>query len=321
VEAPAGPPPDFFGRARLRGYRNPMGTYQLVDVTNCNMCGAPASDAKVLGRRLNRRQGLRPTARVGMATTIMRCKTCHLVFANPMPLPEDIGQHYDLDPEVYWDQDHLDKPDLGDLAERFHALWRGEGTPRALDIGAGLGQTMRALERSGFDVYGIEPSATFRKRAIELGIDETRLQHTGIEGADFPAQQFDYVSFGAVLEHIADPAAALERAISWTKPDGLVWVHVPSSRWLVARALNAIYRAQGLDYVTNISPMHSPFHLYEFGLESFERHGQKAGYEVADTRMLVCSTYAPPPLDRVARAVMDRTDTGMIIEVWLRARG
>jgi SAM-dependent methyltransferase len=304
----------------MRRYGNAMATYKLVEATHCNMCGTSAADAKVLGRRLNRHQGLRPRSKVGVATTIVRCRACHLVFANPLPLPEDIGQHYDLDPEVYWDQAHLDKPELGDLADRFRALWTGGGTPRALDIGAGLGQTMRALGENGFDAYGIEPSATFHKRAVEMGLDPERLVNTGIEEASFPQEHFDYVSFGAVLEHVADPAAALERALSWTRPDGLVWVHVPSSRWLVARVLNGIYRAQGLDYVTNISPMHSPFHLYEFGLESFRRHGERAGYEVVDSRFLVCSTYAPPPLDRVARAVMDRTDTGMIVEVWLRSR-
>ena len=32
---------------------------------------------------------------------------------------------------------------------------------------------------------------------------------------------------------------------------------------------------RGTNYVTNISPMHSPFHLYEFGLKSFEELGKK----------------------------------------------
>jgi hypothetical protein len=146
-----------------------------------------------------------------------------------------------------------------------------------------------------------------------------RLVETTIENAEFQADSFDYVSFGAVLEHLSDPAGSLARALSWTRSDGLIWMAVPSSRWLVGRAVNAMYRVQGLDYVTNISPMHSPFHLYEFTRESFERHGERAGYEIEDSRIFVCDPFVPGPLASVARCMMDTTGTGMTLQVWLRA--
>ena len=37
----------------------------------------------------------------------------------------------------------------------------------------------------------------------------------------------------------------------------------------------------GTNYVTNLNPMHVPYHLYEFDLKSFEVNAKKLGYESA----------------------------------------
>jgi len=88
---------------------------------------------------------------------------------------------------------------------------------------------------------------------------------------------------------------------------------------LVARLLNLAYRVRGLDYVTNLSPMHPPYHLYEFTLESFVQHGRRTSYSVVDHRFYVCETFLPRVVDRLANRVMTATNTGMQLEVWLRA--
>ncbi|MEA2273211.1 MAG: hypothetical protein QOI98_1919 [Solirubrobacteraceae bacterium] len=288
------------------------------------MCGSPVDDAKVLGRRLNTRQGLRPARKVGITTSVLRCRRCGLVFANPLPLPEHLAQHYELDPEEYWDPEYVNSggDTLEAYVDTFRRLWRGQRTPSALDVGAGTGQNMVTLGQRGFDVYGLEPSASFRERALKRDeLQPERLLHARVEEADFPEESFDFISLGAVLEHLPDPAASLERALRWLRRDGLMWVAVPSSRWLVARILNTIYRLQGLDYVTNISPMHSPFHLYEFTRDTFGLHGSQAGYRVEESRVVVCDTFAPRPLRGIAYRIMAATDTGMILEVWLRKTG
>jgi hypothetical protein len=61
--------------------------------------------------------------------------------------------------------------------------------------------------------------------------------------------------------------------VEWLAPNGQIYAEVPSARWLIGRMLNLAYRVRGIDYVTNLSPMHSPYHLYEFELKSFQRHG------------------------------------------------
>src|SRR4051812_36351300 len=128
--------------------------YILREITRCNMCAAPITDAKVLGRRLSRSQGLRPTRRIGWSITVMRCGKCGLVFANPQPTPGDVGQHYEGAPEDYWVPDALAEggPDhFRYEIDPFHRLWEGDGRPVALDVGAGLGRTLASLTAGGFE--------------------------------------------------------------------------------------------------------------------------------------------------------------------------
>lgn len=294
--------------------------YVLSSVERCNMCGA--GEAKVLGRRLNTSQGIRPTRRVGMATTVMRCQSCGLVYSNPQPLPKDIGQHYDTPVEDYWKPEYFDEDpeDFRDQAAIFRGLWGETGTPVALDIGAGLGKCVRSLLAQGFDAHGLEPSPAFRDAAIGRGgITADRITLGAIEDADLPAATFDFVTFGAVLEHIADPAGAIERALGWTKPGGLIHLEIPSSDWLTSKVINTVYRLQGLDYVTNLSPMHPPYHLYEFTAQSFEAHAARNGHSVALVRRLLgVDTFLPGP-NQVWHGLMARTGGEMLIEVWLRA--
>jgi SAM-dependent methyltransferase len=293
-------------------------TYRFEPVTACVMCGS--AEARTLGRRLNGHQGLRPRRAVGVATTVVQCRACGLIYANPRPVPETLAQHYDRPPEEYWQARYFEDETgyFGSNADRFRHLWDGNGVPRALDIGAGLGKAMAALERQGFDAFGIEPSAEFHDRAIANGIDPDRLQLAAVEDAEYEPNTFDFVIFGAVLEHLHDPATALARAVVWLAPGGLILIEVPSASWLLSRLLNLANRARGLDYVTNLSPMHPPYHLYEFTLDSFERHARRAAYEVVDHRFYPCDTFLPSPADAFAAHVMAATDTGMQLEVWLR---
>lgn len=294
-----------------------MSTYTYTTLTACPMCLHP--EQRVLGRRLNGHQGLRPRKVLGIATTVVRCTGCGLIFANPRPAPESISDHYEKAPEEYWRPHQLEGDDPGGIPlDNFGRLHPADGgARRALDVGAGLGQDMAQLNRAGFDTWGLEPSAAFRERAIDQGARPDRLQLATVESAEYEPQQFDLVSFGAVLEHLADPAFAIERALQWLAPGGLMFAEVPSARWLMARLLNLVYRAQGTDYVTNLSPMHDPYHLYEFTIQAFERHGARAGYRVAEASVMACETFLPKRIEPPVQRLMDLTGTGLQLAVWL----
>lgn len=285
------------------------------------MCGASTEQAKVLGRRMNCSQGVRPKRKVGISTTIMQCRSCTLIFANPLPVPFNISQHYGTPPEEYWHQNYfqIDENYFKPQIETFLKLYGKSENLQALDIGAGVGKCVKALENSGFTAYGLEPSEPFYTRALEkTKISPEKLTLTSLEDAEYADEQFDFITFGAVLEHLYDPSSSILKSLKWLKPEGLIHLEVPSSMWLTNKIYNLIYRIQGLDYVGNISPMHNPFHLYEFGLKSFKIHAEKNGYKIARHQFMVCDTFLPKVLDSIVKPIMKKTDMGMQLEIWLR---
>jgi SAM-dependent methyltransferase len=285
------------------------------------MCGSGVEYQTFFGRRLDKRQGLWPRQKAGITTSIFRCRTCGLIYPNPMPIPDSLEQHYDVAPEEYWGEVPFEAGDPSTLIRTFTRL---SGTRphscAALDIGAGVGKAMIALGRAGFDVYGIEPSPSFRRAAIErMGVPEGRLKLASAETADFSNDSFDFIHFAAVMEHLVDPATALRKIMRWLKPRGFVYVEVPSSAFLLSRVVRLFYSLTGAgDYVINTCPMHAPYHLYEFGLESFTRHGVEAGYSVASHEYYACADYMPRWAVGPFNAVMGWTNTGMQLAVWLR---
>ena len=297
-------------------------SYTFVPVDACDMCGAGPNRFRLMGLRLNGSQGRSPKSASGIAVSVKRCSECGLVFADPRPVPADIGDHYGAPAEDYWPPDYFDY-DPAYFGEQIADVKRLIGFQlgmRALDIGAGLGKCMRSLANAGFEAYGIEPSESFHRKAIgEMGADPQRLRLGTLEDAIFDKESFDFITFGAVLEHLQEPSKAIGRALQWLKPGGVIQIEVPSSDHLVSKIINAYFALRGTNYVTNISPMHAPFHLYEFILRSFEKNGARLGYGIAHHHYDVCAVMnLPRVIHPLLKWWMGRTDTGMQLTVYLR---
>lgn len=298
--------------------------YLFDEVTKCEMCGSPSASHKLMGQRLNQTQGLRPKKKEGVSVSVKKCINCNLVYTSPQPIPFDIQDHYGIPPESYWSPsyftwtDEYFAPQIRDLKK----LMEIKLGMKALDVGAGIGKGMLSLEHAGFDTYGFEPSLPFYERAIsKMNIKPDKLKLGMIEEVDYPENHFDVITFGAVLEHLYHPAASLEKAIKWLKPGGIIHAEIPSSRWLIARLINFYYKMIGTNYVTNTSPMHEPFHLYEFELKSFQKLGERIGFSVASYEYMVCTIRnIPRPLHAIFRKYMEMTNTGLQLTVWLKKK-
>lgn len=297
--------------------------YNFKQVNTCNMCDADTTQHKVLGQRLNKSQGKNPRKKAGITTKIFKCKNCGLVFSNPQPIPFDINDHYGVPPEEYWVSEYFNiKPEYykDDVVKLKELVGFKEGM-KSLDIGAGIGTMMVCFANEGFDSYGFEPSEPFYDRAISnMGISKDKIKLGMIENIDYPDNYFDVVYFGAVLEHLYDPSEAIKKAMRWLKPNGVIHIQVPSSDWLIGKMINSYYKLRRMDYVGNLSPMHDPYHLYEFSLKSFQQHAQKNGYEIALNQYFICSTFMPRIFDGVLKKYMELTNTGMELRVWLRKK-
>jgi len=101
------------------------------------------------------------------------------------------------------------------------------GQRRALDVGCGNGATAKMLEQLGFDVVGIDPSAS--------GIAQARQAFPGIQFD--PASAYDdlrsrYGTFSLVvslevIEHCYDPRQFAQTVFDTLEPDGVAFISTP----------------------------------------------------------------------------------------------
>lgn len=106
-----------------------------------------------------------------------------------------------------------------------------ETARRVLDVGCGAGAFGAGLKRRGVkEVVGIEilerPWAMARQ-----ALDDALLGN--IEQMDLPFEDgyFDCITFGDVLEHLIDPAAALRKLARVLAPDGVMVASIPNARF------------------------------------------------------------------------------------------
>jgi len=296
--------------------------YTFEEVQACEMCGDKASNHKILGQRLNRSQGLKPKSKTGISVSVMKCTNCELIYSQPQPIPFEIQDHYGVPPEDYWTPEYFNwTPDYfsGQIKVAKDILPFRDGMT-ALDIGAGIGKCMLSLANAGFDAYGLEPSVTFYEKAIsKMNINPEKLKLGMVEEVEYQNASFDFITYGAVFEHIYHPAQTLEKALNWLKPNGIIHIEVPSSKHLVAKLFNYYFKIVGTNYVTHISPMHTPFHLYEFGLKSFEELSKRIRFKIEKYQYDACEIWhIPNILHSSMSKYMELTDTGMQLTVYLR---
>lgn len=185
---------------------------------------------------------------------LVRCPECLFVFADPLP-PEADDRHYDqLGRPFYLSPDKLEGDYASVRFERELRLFRrfcrgGE----VLDVGCSTGAFLHQLGRrfpGDYRTVGIEISGAAMDYARGQGIEvigDSLLLH------DFGVRRFDAITFWAVLEHLADPAAFLARAAELLRPGGHCFVLVPNLRSLACRLLGARYRyvlPQHINYFT-----------------------------------------------------------------------
>jgi len=285
------------------------------------MCGS--DKLKVIGKRLNQSQGFYPQKKIGITTSIVKCKNCGLKFANPIPIPEKLNDHYDLETQKYFEKSFEEFHPSSFNAEinYFKSIYNIQTGITSLDIGAGLGNIMKAMETHGLNAYGIEPSFSFYNYAVNsMGVSKDRLHNKAIEEADFKKESFDFITFSAVFEHLYEPDKALRQALTWLKKGGVLFIGVPSAYSLNQELINLIYKIRGLDYVCNLSPMHPPFHIYEFTKRSFEKNSIKNNYSIVKVDRVTYKTYLPEILNPIIFPLIRLTKTDMNLNIWIRKK-
>jgi 2-polyprenyl-3-methyl-5-hydroxy-6-metoxy-1,4-benzoquinol methylase len=181
-----------------------------------------------------------------------------MVFVNPAAAAMSTGQFYNKEGADYYLSKAKLESDYSDVRfERELAVFR-QFVPRGsvLDVGCGSGAFLFQLKKrwpGDYITAGTDVSGAPLDYAESQGVPVIRgdfLKH------DFGEERFDAITFWAVIEHLSDPKAFLEKANSIISDGGLCFVLVPNLRSLAVRLLGVRYRyvyPQHLNYFSAAS--------------------------------------------------------------------
>lgn len=234
-------------------------------------------------RTLGVRGGAAHHAGRGVATSVVRCRSCHAVYQKPVLIPQ--GNPYDEhEPESYFAlHDDREKIQFGEFLAR-EAERRLGRVGRMLEIGCGRGDILRGALSRGWEVHGVEFTEAYADAARAYG---------GIDVECAPAEtaiklgnaQYEVVLLAAVLEHVYEPKALLNRIRDVMVPGGLLFVDVPNECSFMTHVANAYMRARGRDWVVNLSPTFPPFHVVGFCPRSLRHLLESTGFALVDLAM------------------------------------
>lgn len=200
---------------------------------------------------------------------ILRCESCGLGSADPIPSRETLARFY---ADAYYageqetgyatDYEHLEiglKKMYGAFLDRAERLRGRTGFDRVLDVGCAYGFFLDVIEQryAPSHCVGVDVSPEAGERAAERG----REFHAGFfEDVELPDAAFDLIFMGDAIEHVHDPSQVADKLVRVLAPGGvLLLTTVDFGSWL-ARWLGERWRL--------LCP---PEHLYFWTRESLQR--------------------------------------------------
>ena len=248
---------------------------------NCPLCGANEFDP----------------AFVKDGYTLVHCRECGLVWVSNPPTQEELGRFYSF-ASGYGIEDNATRARLKTIAARHVDLLAGHRTPgRLLDLGCGVGYFVEAAQNAGWDAEGLDLNEGVVERARSRGLS---VREGWIEEMTLEQDAYDAVTMWDALEHLRDPRATIETAVSVLRPGGTLALSTPNIDGLYPRLSYPLGRLTG--YWTHPEP---PAHLVQFSEATVVRLLEDAGLHVdtvAHERSPLKYTLAPGGLRRLARS-------------------
>jgi SAM-dependent methyltransferase len=193
---------------------------------------------------------------------IVRCRSCGLVYASPrMPTAAILARY---SPDYFWNEylpSYGVREGLVDL-EHFDRRYRDmlaliranvSATGRMLEIGTGAGFFLKAAQRAGWQVHGVEISdaaAAFARG--RLGLDVVKMP---AEQLGFAAGSFDVVVMYEVIEHLFEPRQVLQDVQRVLRPGGVLMISTPNvnafSRFALGNSWAVLSPGEHLYYFTH----------------------------------------------------------------------
>ena len=218
---------------------------------------------------------------VHAGTPIDRCDRCGLVMRNPQPSDAELAAIYDSDYFLGDRGEHSEtnrlKRDtaagyLDEIETRTGLRPRGA---RLLEIGPGLGNLLIEAAARGYEVTGIEYSASSVATANQR-IGASAVLQGSLSSVVLPEASFDVAVLADVLEHTRDPLADLLRVWRALKPGGVLFLAVPSLDSWSARVMRERWLEFKLEHLFYFDSATLQLLLFKAG---FEQVGLSSGWK------------------------------------------
>jgi SAM-dependent methyltransferase len=190
---------------------------------NCKLCGVESKKKYTLNG-----------SRTKLNIEVSFCKNCSAHFCEVadydyVATSEDIIKYYENSQEyIRLRQKKIFKY----VQEKFFKQ------PGAfIDIGSGIGYSLKVAQELGWHALGIEPSVIleeYSRNMLNLDTINGYLSKDIIATiqSKLPFDFADYILIDNVLEHIPEPVEFLQNALTLLRPGGLLLIAIPPVDWL-----------------------------------------------------------------------------------------
>ena len=194
---------------------------------------------------------------------VWECKDCTIRFTQKIPGINEIGSYYQS--ENYISHSDTSK---GIINKLYHKVrnrtlikkrnmiekYTGKSTGNILDVGCGTGAFLKTMQQAGWQITGLEPDETARRKAKEL-------YNLNLDGPEklfvLPANSFDAITMWHVLEHVHDLHHYIKTLKNLLKPGGKLFIAVPNYTCYDEKIYREFWAAYDV-----------PRHLYHFSPKS-----------------------------------------------------
>lgn len=219
-------------------------------------------------------QVISETDRHGQPLSTVACTTCGLVRHAELPGEAELEAFYSKD----YRKQYNGESTPGD--RRIMRAWNnglricsqiaGKLKPggRLLEIGAGIGCTVKVLENAGFAAEGIDPGGEFLQFSMK-----NLNANVAVRTLDDLTEKssFDTILLVHVIEHLRSPNEAINKIASLLKPGGMFYVECPNLQAPFARRSQLFHFA----HIHNFVPSTLQMMCENNGFELVQRFGDE----------------------------------------------
>lgn len=194
------------------------------------------------------------------AATVVRCLECGHGSLERLPEASAVDDAY----TEAADQVSL-REEAGQVETARRALRRVERFARPTtiaDVGCWTGSLLVAATERGWEPWGVDPSRWAVERAQQKGL---RVWQGDLHDEALAKRRFGVVAMCDVLEHLADPADAMQTLSTLVEPGGALYLTLPDAGSLMARALGRRW--------WSVLPMHLQYFTRSSVSKLVESHG------------------------------------------------